>query len=153
LQPIHWHWTDYNELTKQQLYAAMVLRQQVFVVEQNCPYQDADNLDSQSWHLLAYSGPEQGASLNAYCRVVAPGLKYSELSIGRVVSASNVRGTGIGRALMDQVIERIGQQWGPQSIRISAQLYLSDFYQGFGFVPQSEPYQEDGIPHIEMLRY
>jgi len=152
LASTHWHWTSYEALTKAQLYTAMVLRQQVFVVEQDCPYLDADNLDPQSWHLLAYSGPQQGAFLQAYCRVVMPGLNYPELSIGRVVSAKEVRGTGMGRALMGQAIERIESQWGPQPIRISAQLYLSDFYQGFGFTVQSASYMEDGIAHVEMLR-
>jgi ElaA protein len=152
LQKIQWHWVSYSELTKAQLYASMVLRQQVFVVEQDCPYLDADNLDPQCWHLLGYDGSEPEAALSAYCRVVAPGIKYPERSIGRVLSASEVRGRGLGRELMKQVIECIDNQWGAQPLRISAQCYLSDFYSNFGFEPQSAPYQEDGIPHVEMLR-
>jgi len=136
---------------KHELYEAMVLRQEVFVVEQNCPYQDADRLDQHSWHLLGWSdkNPQQ---LLAYLRVVEKELKYSEISIGRVVTHPSTRGTGAGRELMATAINCIEKHLDRQAIRISAQEYLLSFYGSFGFVPVSDIYLEDDIPHVEMLR-
>lgn len=148
---IKWQWLPYDEMTKFELYAAMVLRQQVFVVEQNCPYLDADGLDQYSWHLLGWSTAVPSKIL-AYTRVVRSGKKYTEISIGRVATHLSVRGTGIGRVLMSTTLEMIEKQLARQPIRISAQEYLLSFYESFGFQPVSDIYMEDDIPHVEMLR-
>lgn len=148
---ITWQWLPYEKMTKSELYAAMMLRQEVFIVEQNCPYLDADGLDPDCWHLLGWSTEVPGELL-AYARVVSSGNKYSEISIGRVVTQRSARGTGIGRALMSTVLHNIKTQLGHQAIRISAQEYLRSFYESFGFQSVSEIYMEDDIPHVEMLR-
>jgi ElaA protein len=148
---IKWQWLPYEEMTKFELYASMVLRQEVFVVEQNCPYLDADGLDQHSWHLLGWSTATP-SKLLAYTRVVESGKKYPEISIGRVATHPITRGTGIGRALMSTTLEKIEKQLAPQPIRISAQEYLLSFYRSYGFQPVSDIYMEDDIPHVEMLR-
>jgi ElaA protein len=148
---IKWQWLPYEEMTKFELYASMVLRQEVFVVEQNCPYLDADGLDQHSWHLLGWSTATP-SKLLAYTRVVESGKKYPEISIGRVATHPIARGTGIGRALMSTTLEKIEKQLAPQPIRISAQEYLLSFYRSYGFQPVSDIYMEDDIPHVEMLR-
>jgi ElaA protein len=145
---IHWTWVRFQDLSLQGLYDALQLRAQVFILEQG-PYLDPDGLDQQSWHLLG-RGPE--GNLLLYLRLVDPGLKYPEPSLGRVVSHAAVRGSGLGRALVRQGVERCVQTFPGLGIRISAQAHLARFYGGFGFVPCSEPYLEDNIPHLEMLR-
>ena len=131
------------------LYDALALRSQVFVLEQNCVYLDPDGLDRQSWHLLGRDG--QGA-LQAYLRTVDPGLKYDEPSIGRVITSAQARGTGLGRALIAEGVKRCDEAWPASAIRISAQAHLARFYGSFGFETVGEAYLEDGIPHVEMLR-
>lgn len=146
---LRWVCKPFNELTIDELYDTMRIRQEVFVVEQNCPYLDADGKDQKSHHLMGYAGEE----LVAYSRLVKPGVSYNEVSIGRVVSATKHRGSSFGKQLMTQSIAEINKIYGPVPIRISAQQYLQKFYEGFGFVRLSEePYMEDFIPHVEMLR-
>lgn len=145
---MNWLWSRFAELGVDNLYDALALRCRVFVLEQG-PYQDPDGLDRQSWHLLGRDG---AGTLQAYLRVVDPGLKYAEPSIGRVITAPEVRGTGVGRALTAEGVRRTLQAWPGQGIRISAQAHLQRFYAGFGFVAVGEPYGEDNIPHIEMAR-
>ena len=135
-------------LTTIELYAVMRLRQEVFIVEQNCPYLDADGKDLKSDHLMGYLGDE----LVVYSRLVKPGVSYDEVSIGRVISATAHRNKAYGRQLMDESIKRIEALYGQVPIRIGAQQYLQKFYESFGFVKVGEPYMEDGIPHIIMLR-
>ncbi|WP_237065545.1 GNAT family N-acetyltransferase [Microbulbifer guangxiensis] len=147
-----WHWSRFEDLTLQQLYSILRLRQAVFVEEQDCVYQDADGRDQHSWHLAAWQPQESEPELLAYLRVVDPGYKYSEPSIGRVLTAPVARRTGLGRELMARGLALCDTHFGPSPIRISAQQYLADFYREFGFAQVSEPYDEDGIPHIEMLR-
>lgn len=130
------------------VYDLLALRSEVFVVEQTCIFQDADGVDKQAYHLLGRN--DQGI-LRAVLRIVDPGVKYAEPSIGRVISAPTARRTGIGRELMRQGIARCRQLWPGQAIRISAQSRLERFYQDFGFQAVSEPYLEDDIPHVEML--
>lgn len=127
----------------------MAARQSVFVVEQDCPYLDADGLDPKCWHLLGLSPTDQ---ILAYLRVIPPGLRYEEASIGRVITTAAGRGQGFGRALMEQGISHLRSLYPNASIRISAQQYLEAFYTSLGFRSVSEPYEEDGIPHVEMLR-
>jgi len=145
---LRFQWARLGDLSAPEFHAAMVQRVAVFVVEQNCVYQDADALDPVSWHLLAWSG-EQVA---AYLRVADPGTNYPEPSLGRVLTAPAFRGQGLGRLLLTEALARCATAWPGQPNRISAQQYLLKFYQGFGFTPVSEMYLEDNIPHTEMLR-
>lgn len=138
----------FDELTLHQLYAALQLRIEVFIVEQNCPFQDADDKDQNCYHLLGYFNNK----LVAYTRLVPPGVAYAEMSIGRVVTSSSARGSGAGKALMHKSIERLYLLFGRQAIKIGAQLYLKKFYESFGFVQTGEGYIEDGIPHIHMIK-
>lgn len=147
MKPITWTCKPFNTLTNQELYDIFHLRMAVFVVEQNCPYQDADGKDLKSLHV---SGRING-ELAAYARIVLPGISYKEISIGRVVTSSKARRTGAGKALMKQTMEYICTEFGKVPIRIGAQLYLQKFYESFGFVREGEEYLEDGIPHIIML--
>ncbi|URI11222.1 GNAT family N-acetyltransferase [Aquincola tertiaricarbonis] len=143
-----WTWTRFEGLGLQGLYQALALRAEVFVVEQRCAYQDVDGLDPQSWHLL---GHDAAGRLMAYLRVVDPGLKYDEPSIGRVVTAPQARGTGAGQALMREGLARCQAAWPGRAVRISAQAHLQRFYGALGFEPVGDTYLEDDIPHIEML--
>jgi ElaA protein len=145
---VNWHWCRFEHLGVQQLYDALALRSRVFVLEQG-PYQDADGLDPDAWHLL---GRDSSGALIAYLRVVDPGRKCEEPSIGRVVVAPEARGRAIGRALMQEGIARCSMAWPGRGIRISAQARLERFYRSLGFELVGAEYLEDGIPHIEMLR-
>ena len=144
---LNWIYKIFDELTTAELYAIMRLRNEVFVVEQHCVYQDADDKDSSSFHLTAWKDND----LVAYCRIMPPGISYPECSIGRVVSSPKYRKTGAGRELMKLAITKTFTQFGTTIIKIGAQLYLKDFYTSLGFTQSSELYLEDGIPHIEML--
>lgn len=117
-------------------------------MEQNCPFQDMDGYDDQAMHLMGRN--EQGKLL-AYSRCFDKGIKFSEASIGRVMTHQSARLTGLGHVLMNESIAKLGEAFGTQPIRIGAQARLEKFYQGHGFVTASSPYIEDGIPHIEML--
>jgi ElaA protein len=143
---IRWHLAPFGELTPQQLHDAYRLRVDVFIVEQNCVFQDVDGVDPKCWHLLGYSGDD----LVAYCRLLPAGVKFDEPSIGRVITARSVRGTGMGRVLMAEAMRRAARLWPGQELRIGAQAHLERFYNEFGFRKSSEPYDEDGILHIEM---
>lgn len=145
---LQWQWCRFEGLGLQGLYDALALRCRVFILEQG-PYQDPDGLDQRSWHLL---GRDAAGALQAYLRVVDPGLKYTEPSIGRVITAPEVRGTGAGHALVAEGVRRCVAAWPGQGIRISAQAHLAGFYGTHGFVAVGEPYAEDNIPHIEMQR-
>jgi ElaA protein len=145
---ITWILKPFSDLTPDELYRILQLRNEVFIVEQNCPYQDMDNKDLKSWHLM---GTEKD-KLIAYSRLLAPGISYSESSIGRIVSSPSARKTGMGKKLVDESIEQIKNLFKTDTIRIGAQLYLKTFYESFGFVQDSEIYLEDNIPHIIMLR-
>jgi ElaA protein len=147
-----WQWSRFSELTVADLYAVVRLREAVFIVEQNCPYPDSDGRDPNAWHLLGWSQRSTGRVLVAYARIFEPGVRYDEASIGRVVTAPEVRGTGKGRALMAEALRRIDSLMPGQPIRIAAQRRLEDFYLGLGFKTVSDPYEEDGIIHVDMLR-
>jgi ElaA protein len=145
---IRWQWTRFEGLTLQGLYDLLQLRSRVFVLEQG-PYLDADGLDQHSWHLL---GRDEHGELLLYLRVVDAGHKYGEPSIGRVVIAQKARGTGLGRLLMAEGLRHGDEAHPGQPNRISAQAHLAKFYAEFGYAPVGEPYEEDKIPHLEMLR-
>jgi len=147
-QTISWEFTSFKELTPEQLYLILVERQAVFVVEQNCPFQEADGLDDKAWHLMGW----QDNKLIAYARIVYPGAKFPEPSIGRIITTKSGRGKGFGSALMFEAIKRTEDLYPEKDISLSAQCYLEKFYNKFGFERSSDPYDEDGIPHIDMLR-
>jgi ElaA protein len=147
-----WQWARLDDLAPSDVYATMALRQQVFVVEQRCAFQDADGLDTRAWHLLGWIESGTAHLLAAYLRVVDPGAKYGEPSLGRIVTAPSTRGTGLGRLLVAEGIARTSALHPDVPIRIGAQCYLERFYGEFGFRTVSAPYDEDGIAHVEMLR-
>jgi ElaA protein len=130
----------------------MAQRQQVFILEQTCLYPDLDGLDVAAHHLLGWRVADGRRELVAYLRILAPGAKYAEMSLGRVLTTPAARGTGAGRELLARGIEYAEHLHPGHRIRIGAQAYLENFYQGFGFQTISEPYDEDGIMHIDMLR-
>lgn len=151
----------FDELTPREVHDIYQARVAVFIVEQNCVFQDLDGADPVSWHLFAVSGdrplsPEpRGLSPNtllAYSRLVPPGVKFAEASIGRVITTAAGRGRGLGHELMRESVRRAQELWPGQPIRIGAQAHLEKFYEQVGFKKASDPYDEDGILHIEMLR-
>jgi ElaA protein len=145
---ITWQCKYFTELNSFELYKILQLRSEVFIVEQNCPYQDCDDKDLKAYH---YSG-WQGENIVAYTRLLDKGISYDNAaSIGRVVTAQSVRGKNIGQQLMRNSMEEIYRLFGKVPIRLSAQLYLKRFYESFSFVQKSEVYMEDGIEHISML--
>jgi ElaA protein len=144
---MNWTWTRFEQLGVQGLYDILALRCRVFVLEQG-PYLDPDGLDMHCWHL---EGRDDAGVLQAYLRAVDSGVKYDEPSIGRVITAPEVRGTGLGRTLMREGLARCAAQWPQQPVRISAQARLRAFYIGLGFEPVGDEYLEDDIPHLEML--
>ena len=154
---IDWRFARFDELTPREIHDLYRLRVDVFIVEQDCVFQDVDGVDPQCWHLLGYAkelgpGLRRGDAddLVAYCRLLPAGVKFPEPSIGRVITARSVRRTGMGRVLMGEAMKRAGALWPGQRLRIGAQAHLERFYNEFGFTKSSEPYDEDGILHIEM---
>ena len=145
---MNWLWVRFAELGVDNLYDALALRCRVFILEQG-PYLDPDGIDRDAWHLLGRDG---SGVLQAYLRVVDPGVKYAEPSIGRVITAPEARGAGLGRALFAQGVQRCEAAWPGQGIRISAQAHLEDLYGSYGFTRVGEPYLEDNIPHLEMVK-
>ncbi|MEJ8755962.1 GNAT family N-acetyltransferase [Pontibacter sp. H259] len=137
----------FSALTNSELYDLLRLRSEVFVVEQNCVFLDQDDKDQQCHHILFYDGQ----SIVASARLVPPGVSYPEMSIGRIVTSMAVRGTGVGKQLVDFAIQECRRLYGTGPIKIGAQLYAKKFYESFGFVQSSDVYDEDGIDHIKML--
>lgn len=152
---LRWQWGPFEALSLQDLYDALQLRAEVFILEQG-PYQDLDGKDQYSRHLLGrLAEPAAGlpaGTLAAYLRVVEPGVKYAEPAMGRVVGHPALRGCGLGRALVAEALRRADQTWPGAANRISAQAHLEAFYGSFGYQRVGEPYLEDNIPHLEMLR-
>ncbi|MEP6700467.1 MAG: GNAT family N-acetyltransferase, partial [Bacteroidota bacterium] len=144
---IKWILKKFDDLSPLELYAIMQLRNEVFVIEQNCIYQDADNKDKSCYHYMGW----REHTLIAYTRILPPGLSYADSSIGRVVTSRSARGSGIGRQVMEKSIEQIIKLFGNAPIKIGAQLYLLNFYSSLGFQQSSDIYLEDGIEHIEMV--
>jgi ElaA protein len=138
----------FNELSLPELYKVLQLRAEVFVVEQNCVYQDIDGKDDKAVHLLGYFDGQ----IIAYCRLFAPGDYFDNASIGRVVINSRYRDRKWGHDMIQEAIKAIETLFGSKNITISAQLYLKKFYESHGFVQQGEEYLEDDIPHIRMER-
>lgn len=142
-----WRSARFQQLSAGDLYTALKLRSAVFVVEQNCVFQDLDGSDQQAVHLLGWRADD----LLAYARCFAPGIQYAEASIGRIATRLDARGTGLGHQLVEQALALVRSSWGPQPVRIGAQARLKDFYRRHGFVDTGIDYVEDGIDHVEML--
>ncbi len=145
--PIVWEFDRFLELSVHSLYELLHLRTEVFVMEQNCVFQDMDGSDDQAMHLRGL----RNGKLLAYGRCYPAGVKYPEASIGRLVTRLEVRGQKIGHHLLDEAVHRVCKEWGVQPIRIGAQARLERFYQGHGFVTDGAVYIEDGIDHVAML--
>ncbi|MCL3779420.1 GNAT family N-acetyltransferase [Prolixibacteraceae bacterium JC049] len=144
---MEWFAKKFEELTVDELYRIIQLRINVFVVEQDCPYEDCDDKDQDAIHIFA----KDGQQIVAYSRVLRSGTRFPEPSIGRLIAHQSVRGTGMGKQVMRKSIEHIFNVWNEPVIKISAQEYLEVFYASLGFEIVSEEYLEDGIPHMEML--
>ena len=142
------HFKTFTELNTTELYKILKLRSEVFVVEQNCAYQDIDDADLQAIHQLIWKKEQ----LIAYSRILPPGSYFEQLSIGRILTASTIRGQQYGHLLMQEAIGYCQEQYPYQSIKLSAQQYLIEFYRSHGFEITGKGYLEDGIPHIGMIR-
>jgi ElaA protein len=148
---IQWEWKRFAELAPAELYALLAARAAVFVVEQSCVFQDADGLDPFACHLLGWARTGEERTLAAYLRLIEPGRKYAEPSIGRVLTTAAFRRTGLGRVAMSEGLARAALLYPGAPVRIGAQRRLERFYRELGFRTDSEPYDEDGISHVEML--
>ena len=144
---IEWKLAAFDALRVRELHDVLQLRSEVFVVEQNCVFQDIDGADDQAMHVLGI----QNNQLVAYARCFPAGVKFAEATIGRVVTRSLARGSGLGHLLIQQAVSSVCALWGPQPIRIGAQARLKAYYSGHGFVDVGVPYVEDGIDHLEMV--
>ncbi len=147
---LRWRFCGFDALTTRELQFIYMARQEVFVVEQRCAYLDADGVDEHAFHLAAWASDRQPPL--AYARLMAPGVKYAEASMGRVITTAPARGRGLGRELVARSLAHADETWPASAMRISAQSRLVAFYESFGFMAVGAPYLEDGIDHIEMLR-
>ena len=145
-----WTCSRFDELSTKDLYRILQLRAEIFIVEQDCVYQDVDGYDQEALHVMGQLARDDEAQLVCYTRLLPPGAKYEGASIGRVVTKKSARGGGVGRALMLNSLAFCNEHWPDTAITISAQQYLQKFYTELGFESVSEPYDEDGIPHIRM---
>lgn len=146
MEDVKWQCKPFAELSVYELYEIMRLRSDIFVVEQQCVFLDADNFDQACFHFCGWVGKE----LAAYVRIVPPTVIYAEASIGRVATSKTWRKHGLGKVLMKNAIAETKRLFEKQEILIGAQLYLKKFYESFGFIQCGEEYMEDGIPHIKM---
>jgi ElaA protein len=145
---MNWYCKKFDELEPGELYALLQLRNLAFIIEQTCIYPDMDDKDQMAYHLMGWDDDK----LLAYTRLLPKGISYPDYpSIGRVVVSSAIRKTGLGKELMQRSIQQCHVLFGNTAIKIGAQLYLQKFYESLGFVQSSEVYDEDGIPHIEMI--
>lgn len=144
---IAYQWAPFQALSGRDVHDVLALRSEIFVVEQQCIYQDVDGNDPVGVHLL---GRRNGVLL-AYLRVLPAGTRFARMSVGRVVVHQRERGTGLGRALMKEALARIEAD-GPVALKLSAQAHLQAFYESVGFTATDERYLEDGIPHVAMIR-
>jgi len=145
---LNWQWFEFDQLTPRRLYGLLQLRQDVFVIEQDCLYPDLDGKDLESRHLVG----EVEGQVVATARLLPPGISYEQVSLGRVVVHPSYRGTGLGKVLLEKTVAGAFKFFGPVDIRISAQCYLEKYYREFGFEVIGASYLEDGIPHYPMLR-
>jgi ElaA protein len=143
-----WYLKKFEELSRDELYAILHLRSEVFVVEQNCVYLDPDNKDQFAWHLMGW----QNDKLVAYTRIIPPGIVYKEPAIGRVVISPEIRRSGIGKELMQRSLASCENLYGSVPVTLSAQVYLKNFYESLGFEIAGKIYLDDGIEHVKMTR-
>lgn len=143
-----WIVKHFESLTADELYKAMQLREKVFVVEQACPYLDADGKDLKCYHIIAF---DKNKNVVAASRIAPPGVIYNEPSIGRVVTEKTLRRTGLGKALFKRSMDFCEETFGKIPVKIMAQSYLVMFYENFGFEVCSDEFMEDGIPHVYMI--
>ena len=153
---VDWKLATLDALTSPELYQVLQLRTEVFVIEQNCVFQDMDGADDQAVHLLGTRAGPSGQNANAgtlvaYARLFPAGVKFAEASIGRVVTRGSARGGGLGHVLIARAVSSVHSLWGMQPIRIGAQARLKGYYSQHGFVDVGVPYVEDGIDHLEMV--
>lgn len=146
---LNWIVKDFASLTAEELYVIVRLRAAVFVLEQQCLYEDLDGKDQSSMHMMGFDGAS--GTLAVYARIVPPGVSFAEPSIGRVITAPEFRGKQLGHELMKRSIALTRATYPGQSIRIGAQAHLQEFYGRLGFIPEGEIYDEDGIDHVEMV--
>lgn len=144
---VEWNWYSFSQLSARHLYEILRVRQEVFVVEQNCVYLDADEIDCKSYHLIGRVHQE----IAVYARLCPPGSRFADVSIGRLLTVSRYRGHGLANQAVDLCLFKAKEFFKATRIRLSAQLYLVEFYSGFGFVEVGDSYDEDGIEHIDML--
>lgn len=144
---MNWKIKKFKELNVEEIYKILALRNEVFIVEQECPYLDCDDKDLNSYHLFAVENGE----IVSYLRILEKGVSYDDISIGRVAVKKNYRGKGISREMMLKAIEFVENNLAEDAIKIQAQAYLLNFYSSLGFKAISEEYLEDNIPHIDML--
>ena len=149
MEKIVWQTKAFKDLAVDEYFEILYLRTEIFIVEQDCPYQEVDEKDRQSFHLF---GSAENGKVIAVTRVLPAGVSYKEISIGRVALKKEYRGKGIADELMEETIQFIENKFGKQRIRISAQVYLLNYYNKHGFEQVGESYLEDNIPHIEMVR-
>ncbi|MEO0727571.1 MAG: GNAT family N-acetyltransferase [Bacteroidota bacterium] len=146
---VHYQCLSFAELSKDQLYELLALRQEVFVVEQHCPYLDADGQDQIALHVLGYTDNEH---LATYTRLLPKGVSYQKYAaIGRVITAAFARGKKLGRPLIQISLQKLWEHWGQVPVKLSAQAHLQSYYRSVGFAPVGDVYMEDGIPHIGMV--
>ena len=151
-EKLSWQFARFDDLAMRDWYAVSTARIDVFIMEQNCPFQDNDGADFFSWHLLGWHEVSGRRELAAYCRLVDPGVKFAEPSIGRVITTRSFRRYGYGKQLMREALMRHDDLYPGQANRIGAQQRLEKFYGELGFTTSSDMYIEDGIPHVEMVR-
>jgi ElaA protein len=147
-ETLTWHTKSFKELTTEELYGILQLRSEVFVVEQDCVYQDVDNKDQKALHVFSLKNND----VVAYARIFKAGYYFKEASIGRVVVAESYRKYGLGHELLKQCLKAINKHYKTEEVKISAQTYLKNFYEQYNFKQVGKEYLEDGIPHITMLR-
>ena len=151
-EKLSWQFARFDDLAMRDWYAVSTARIDVFIMEQNCPFQDNDGADFFSWHLLGWHEVSGRRELAAYCRLVDPGVKFAEPSIGRVITTRPFRRHGYGKQLMREALTRHDDLYPELANRIGAQQRLEKFYGELGFTTSSDMYIEDGIPHVEMVR-
>ena len=144
---MNWELKKFKELKAEEIYKILEIRNEVFIVEQQCAYQDCDGKDENAYHLYL----QDNDKIIAYLRILKKGVSYDEISIGRVLVHKNYRGKGIAREMMLKAINFIESNLNEKEIKIQAQSYLVDFYKSLGFKETSNEYLEDNIPHIDML--
>lgn len=144
---LRWELREFETFSPEELYAVLAARVDVFVVEQECPYPELDGRDADALHLIAWA---RDSRLAAYARILPPGTRFDGPSIGRVLTSSAFRGTGLGRTLMSRAVGAAAERYPGLDIELSAQRHLARFYADLGFEVTSEPYDEDGIPHVDM---